>query len=214
MKNPIFVSTHDVDNLPFLVQSCCKVPEKEIKCCLLLCRSRSDFIEPPSNLGKQHSSLATSDKRYTMKGRVVSNPTSESGRSDTTEADQFREDLYEMIAGQKSNEQLMTRAQDLIDSLGERDDPNEFVPSWYKRCRTEVNRILGSMLACSYGCGGRDSQRYVSCAIIACTVGTKSSEDTHRALTELAISWFANFLWICKSPLSYHFTSKTTRFHV
>jgi hypothetical protein len=143
-----------------------------------------------------------------MKGRVVSDPTSDSGQSDAsvrTNADLFREELDEMIAGQKSNEQLMTRAQELIDNLGERDDPNEFVPLWYKRCRTKVNRILGSMLACSYGCGGGDSQRYVSCAIIACTGGTKSSEDTHRALTELAISWFANFLWICKSPLPWSF---------
>jgi hypothetical protein len=111
-----------------------------------------------------------------------------------------------MIASPKTNEQLMTRAQELIDShLGERDDPNEFVPLWYKRCRTKVNLILGSMLACSYDCGGGGSQRYVSCAIIACTGGTKSSEDTHRALTELAISWFANFLWICKSLLRWSF---------
>jgi hypothetical protein len=38
-------------------------------------------------------------------------------------------------------------------------------------------------------------------AIIACTAGSKSSERTHADLTDLAISWFANFLWICKSLL-------------
>jgi hypothetical protein len=56
--------------------------------------------------------------------------------------------------------------------------------------------------------GSRDRQQYISCAIIACTGGTKSSEDTHRTLMELTISWFTNFFWICKSLLRWSFYVK------
>jgi hypothetical protein len=124
-----------------------------------------------------------------------------SSSSASTEADRFGEDLDDMIAGDKSNDELVWRTKQLIESLAGRRDPNEFVPRWYRRCQAKMNKILEAMLAFSSKCGGAHSQRYVACAVIACTAGTKSSEETHRALTDLALSWFSNFLWICKSIL-------------
>jgi hypothetical protein len=145
------------------------------------------------------------------KGRV--SDSSDSGRSDSSmntdtsgstassEADRFRDTLEGLILGEILNEVLVERANDLIESLAERPDPNEFTPRWYKRCTTKVNKILEAMLAFSSKCGGEESQRYTACAIIACTAGSKSSEGTHADLTDLAISWFSNFLWICNSLL-------------
>ena len=81
--------------------------------------------------------------------------TSDSGRSDSSmntdtrgstassEADQFRDSLKGLIAGEISNDDLVKRANKLIQSLAERRDPNEFTPRWYyRRCRTKVNKIL------------------------------------------------------------------------
>jgi hypothetical protein len=124
----------------------------------------------------------------------------------TAVADLFENKLEEITVGPKSNEELVETAQQLIHSLGERGDPNEFVPGWYRRynLKANVHKILEAMLVFSKDCGGERSQRYVACAVIACTTaGTKSSDSdldsAHRALTDLAISWFANFLWVCKS---------------
>ena len=110
----------------------------------------------------------------------------------------FREEIRDLIARSESNDQLVRRANQLIDSLARTENPNGFVPTWYKRCKTKVSKIIEAMLVFSDPCGGACSQRYVACAIIASTQGTKSIGETHRALTDLALSWFSNFLWVCK----------------
>ena len=127
--------------------------------------------------------------------------TSGSGSTASSEADRFRDTLEGLMAGEIPNDDLVERANKLIESLAGRPDPNEFTPPWYGRCTTKVNRILEAMLRFSPQCGGEEGQRYAACAIIACTVESKSSEGTHADLTDFAISWFANFLWICKSLL-------------
>ena len=148
--------------------------------------------------------ISTMNKR----GRV--SDSSDSGRSDSSintdtsgstassEADRFRDTLEGLMVGEIPNDDLVKRANKLIESLAGRPNPNEFAPRWYRRCTTKVNKILEAMLVFSPQCGGEEGQRYVACAIIACTVGSKSSEGTHADLTDLAISWFSNFLWICK----------------
>jgi hypothetical protein len=93
----------------------------------------------------------------------------------TAVADVFKNKLEEMTMGLKSNEELVGRAQQLIHSLGERGDPNEFVPGWYRRYH-----LKATMLVFSKDCGGEHSQRYVACAVIACTTaasGTTSSDS-------------------------------------
>ena len=134
-------------------------------------------------------------------GSNTSMDTDTSGSTASSEADRFRETLDGLIVGSFKNEDLVKRANELIESLAERPDPNEFTPRWYRRCRTKVNKILEAMLAFSPECGGEEAQRYVACTIIACTAGSKSSEGIHADLTDLAVSWFSNFLWICKSVL-------------
>ena len=128
--------------------------------------------------------------------------TNDSGSSVSTEADKFQGDLAEIMAGNKKTDELVKRATQLIESLGTRANPNELVPQWYKRCKAKVNVILEAMLKFApepeRGLCERWSERYVACAIVACTVGTKSTRETHQCLTDLAISWFANFLWICR----------------
>ena len=119
----------------------------------------------------------------------------------SSEADRFRDTLEGLMVGGLPNDQLIERANKLIESLARRPDPNEFTPRWYKRCKTKVNKILEAMLVFAPKCSGEEGQRYAACAIIACTAGSKTSEGTHADLTDLAISWFANFLWICKSSL-------------
>src|ERR1700733_7220356 len=115
-----------------------------------------------------------------------------SGSTTNSDALRFRNTLEGLITGEPTNDDLITRANKLVDSLAGRRDPNEFTPRWYyRRCKTKVNKILEAILAFSRECGGEASQRYVACAIIACTAGSKSSEGTHADLTDLAVSWFA-----------------------
>jgi hypothetical protein len=96
------------------------------------------------------------------------------------------------------------RATDLIEAFGSEGDPNRFCPEWYKKCKARFDQILSAMLDYSVLCSAGDitqtdySRRYVACTIVACTGGSESSDDTHRALSELALSWFNNLLWLCK----------------
>lgn len=128
--------------------------------------------------------------------------------STSTEADQFRGAVADLLESGVATEVYVKRALDLIKALGSRLNPNEFAPEWYKLCKARFDAILLAILQFAPVCGGKDgrrderSQRYVACAIIASTRGTKASDDTHRALSELAISWFGNLLWMCKSHLA------------
>jgi hypothetical protein len=122
-----------------------------------------------------------------------------------TEADQFRGAVEDLMLDEVATGVYVERARDLIEALGSRENPKEFAPQWYTLCKARFDAILSAMLRYSIECGGKDesqrerSERYVACAIIACTRGTKASDGTHRALSELAISWFGNLLWICES---------------
>ena len=118
-------------------------------------------------------------------------------------ADRFRDTLEGLMVGETPTDDLVKRANKLLESLAWRPDPNEFTPRWSRRCTTKVNKILEAMLVFSSQCGGEEGQHYAACAIIACTAGSRSSEGTHVDLTDsdLAINWFSNFLWTCKSLL-------------
>jgi hypothetical protein len=124
--------------------------------------------------------------------------------SASTEADLFRGRVEDLMLEDVVTEIYVERAATLIFSLAARDNPNEFCPKWYTRCKAQFDVILSTMLLSSAECGGPDdyraegSQRYVACAIIASTSGTKDSDDIHRALSELALTWFSNLLWICE----------------
>lgn len=46
---------------------------------------------------------------------------------------------------------------------------------------------------------GQSILRYVAAAIYACSGLRRESDETANALSALAMSWFARFLWTCES---------------
>jgi hypothetical protein len=123
----------------------------------------------------------------------------------STENDLFCKTLEGFMLDDVATEVYVEKATSLIAALGSRDNPNEFAPRWYRSlCKARFDVILSAMLRFSVECGGNEdgrgerSKRYVACAIIASTRGTKDLDDTHRALSELVLIWFANLLWMCE----------------
>jgi hypothetical protein len=126
----------------------------------------------------------------------------------STQAEQFSHAVEELMVGDLATDDYAERAEGMIASLASRTNPNEFAPNWYKECKARFPDILSAMMKFAVECGGgwenrgERSLRYVSCAIAACTRGNKDSEDTHRALAALAITWFCDLLWICELSVS------------
>ncbi len=105
----------------------------------------------------------------------------------------------------RTTESLVERARKLLDYFKE---CHQSIPTWLtgyniKQGKFKLDLVLAAMLDFAPISGGPErgqtSLRYVAAAICACRGTHRESVETADALSALAVTWFAHFLWICES---------------
>ncbi|KAG7447696.1 uncharacterized protein BT62DRAFT_789088 [Guyanagaster necrorhizus] len=102
----------------------------------------------------------------------------------------------------RATENLVESARKMLDYFKE---CRQSIPTWLtgyniKQGKFKLDLVLTAMLDFAPMCGSperaQSSLRYVAAAICACRGPRRESEETANALSALAVTWFAHFLWI------------------